>query len=342
MPITGTRQLKVANAIRFQALALQKVSRTFALTIPVLPTPIRHVISNAYLLCRIADTIEDEPTFDSAIKRSYLDEFSKVVTRRTGIQEFTASLSKSLTGATPNGERELVANTPLVVGFHLHLPHVQRESIDRCIKAMCTGMGEFVDTGIDGLKSLAEVDRYCHFVAGVVGEMITEIFCDYSDEIAARREELYALASCFGRGLQLVNILKDRHADIQRGVRWLPRESRTVETDKELNAGAHMRAHYPLNEVIGVARDYLDAALHYMLLIPPKEAGIRRFLAWTLGFASLTLRKVHANPEFKQEEEVKISRSQVYGTIVATNLAIRSNRALSWLFEMASPPHRQT
>lgn len=328
----------VSKAIRYQALALQKVSRTFALTIPVLPPPIRHVIGNAYLLCRIADTIEDEPTFDSAIKRSYLDEFSKVITRRTSVQGFTASLSGSLTGATPNGERELVANTPLVVGFHLHLPHVQRESIDKCVKSMCTGMSEFVDTGIDGLKSFVEVDRYCHFVAGVVGEMITEIFCDYSEEIAARREELYSLASYFGRGLQLVNILKDRHVDIQRGVSWLPREYRTVETDRQLNVPVHTREHPPLNEVIGTARDYLDAALRYMLLIPPKEAGIRRFLAWTLGFASLTLRKLHANPEFKQEEEMKIPRSQVYGTIVATNLAIRSNRALSWLFEMVTPP----
>ena len=55
--------------LAYQAAMLQCVSRTFALTIPQLPGALRDVVGNAYLLCRIVDTIEDEPTLSAALVR---------------------------------------------------------------------------------------------------------------------------------------------------------------------------------------------------------------------------------------------------------------------------------
>ena len=75
-----------------------------------------------------------------------------------------------------------------------------------------------------GLDDLAQLDRYCYHVAGVVGEMLTELFCDYSSEIGERREELHALSVSFGQGLQMTNILKDVWEDHRRGACWLPRD----------------------------------------------------------------------------------------------------------------------
>ena len=83
---------------------------------------------------------------------------------------------------------------------------------------MASGMSEFqqLDTSA-GLKNLRELDRYCYVVAGVVGEMLTELFCDYSNEIKKRRDELLPLAISFGQGLQMTNILKDVWEDLGRG-----------------------------------------------------------------------------------------------------------------------------
>ena len=80
-----------------------------------------------------------------------------------------------------------------------------------------------IDTSA-GLEDMAEVDRYCYHVAGVVGEMLTELFCDYSAEMNDRRDELLPLAVSFGQGLQRTNILKDIWEDRRRGACWLPRD----------------------------------------------------------------------------------------------------------------------
>ncbi|HYC10740.1 MAG TPA: squalene/phytoene synthase family protein, partial [Steroidobacteraceae bacterium] len=65
--------------VNYQEQILPHVSRTFALTIPQLPQPLRIAVCNAYLVCRIADTIEDEPALSAAETRVYLERFTAVV-----------------------------------------------------------------------------------------------------------------------------------------------------------------------------------------------------------------------------------------------------------------------
>src|SRR5699024_47477 len=77
---------------------------------------------------------------------------------------------------------------------------------------------------LSGLRDMAEMDRYCYYVAGIAGEMLTEVFCDRSPEIRKQRPELARLQASFGQGLQMVNILKDIWDDHERGACWLPRD----------------------------------------------------------------------------------------------------------------------
>ena len=338
-PLPGAREGRAAAdaALRYQEQALQRVSRTFALTIPQLPAPLRGVVGNAYLLCRIADTIEDEPGLAASRKREYLHRFADVVGGDAIVEPFAADLAACLSDATPDGERDLVANAPLVVGFQRELPSGQRDAVERCVTQMCHGMAEFVGTGAEGLRGMVEVDRYCHYVAGVVGEMITDLLCDYSAEIAARRGALFPLSSRFGRGLQLVNILKDHQEDLARGVSWLPRDCPHPDAEPFPGvAGGPARARR-IARLAAEARRHLDAALRFALLVPREERGIRRFLLWTLGFAALTLRRIDANPRFDRGDDVKIPRRQVYAAIAATSLAVRHDNALRWLFDLAAP-----
>ncbi len=326
--------------VSLQDALLPGVSRTFALTIPQLPEALRVPVTNAYLLCRLADTIEDEPGLKPAEKRHFHDWFVSAVRGEASADELSRALHPRLTDATLAAERELILHMADVLQTTYALPQRQRESLERCVAIMCSGMPEFQhDGGLEGLENLRELERYCYFVAGVVGEMLTELFCDYSAQIASRRKELMDLAVCFGQGLQMTNILKDIWEDRTRNACWLPRDVFSdagvdlAELEPERSRRGFDKA---LNELIGVAHARLRDALSYTQKIPAGETGIRRFCLWAIGMAVLTLRKIHRNPDFSAGAEVKISRRAVRATIVTANLTARSNTALTKLFELAA------
>ena len=90
---------------------------------------------------------------------------------------------------------------------------------------MANGMGQFqLRAEKQGLQSLDELDQYCYYVAGVVGQMLTRLFCLHSAAVAKNHDALMALAISFGQGLQMTNILKDVWEDYQLGACWLPRQ----------------------------------------------------------------------------------------------------------------------
>jgi farnesyl-diphosphate farnesyltransferase len=201
---------------------------------------------------------------------------------------------------------------------------------------MAEGMADFQqNSSLHGLADLAEMDRYCYYVAGVVGEMLTELFCEYSSVIAQHRTALQTLAISFGQGLQMTNILKDIWEDRQRGACWLPR---TVFAREGFDLADLSPHHYDeafgngLAELIGIACTHLHQALHYTLLIPAEEVGIRRFCLWALGMAILTLRRINQKRYFTQGQQVKISRRSVKVTILVSNWLTRSDRSLRLLF----------
>ena len=189
-----------------QARLLNTVSRTFALTIPRLPEPLADVVGHAYLLCRIADTIEDDPDLTLARKRYYLGQFNAVLSGTESPRRFAASLSQELSLAISAGERDLIAQTPAIISAFFRLSQNQQGILRRCVRVMSDGMQHFQGSqGQSGLTDLASLRQYCYCVAGVVGEMLTELFCDYSPAIAKHRDIMLRLARSFGNGLQMIH-----------------------------------------------------------------------------------------------------------------------------------------
>ncbi|HEY5701709.1 MAG TPA: phytoene/squalene synthase family protein [Gammaproteobacteria bacterium] len=323
--------------LEYQQKILQHVSRTFALTIPQLPAALDKVVSNAYLLCRIADTIEDESALSPTDKRRFSEDFVNVLGRGKAAEEFAAELHPLLTGSTLEPERDLVLNTPRVVRLTHGFSERKRAALERCVRIMSRGMAEFQQNAtLEGLEDLPQLDRYCYHVAGVVGEMLTELFCDYSPEIDRSRDALSALAVSFGQGLQMTNILKDVWEDRRRGACWLPRQVfREAGFDlRDLKPGLRNEAYIRgMEELVAVARVHLENALAYTLLVPKSETGIRRFCLWALGMAVLTLRKINGRLDFSAGDQVKISRRSVKATILVTNLSVRSDAGLRMLFD---------
>ena len=321
----------------YQAEALQGVSRTFALTIPQLPDALCDVVGNAYLLCRITDTIEDEPALSAEQKHEFSERFTEVVAGHQEPESFACELGSLLSSSTTQSEHDLIANTARVIRITRGFNEVQRNVLDRCVRIMSQGMAEFQKTAtIDGLHDLPHLDQYCYYVAGVVGEMLTELFCDYSAEINERREELLALSVSFGQGLQMTNILKDIWDDRHRGVCWLPQD---VFQAAGFKLSSLSNEHHDpgfakgLSELVAIARHHLSNALRFIMIIPAHETGIRLHCLWALGMAILTLRRINTTPAFKSGTEVKISRRSVWIVTVITRVLVRSNTALKLLFE---------
>jgi farnesyl-diphosphate farnesyltransferase len=324
----------------YQDQILPHVSRTFALTIPQLPAPLRVAVTNAYLLCRIADTIEDEPALSPIETLAYLDRFQAVVAGRGDATLLSCEVEKRLSGRTLAAERDLVVNMARVLKVTASLRPAQQGAIQRCVELMCYGMPRFQSSAsVRGLPKRTDLDDYCYYVAGVVGDMLTELFCEYSPAIGQNRSRMQDLAVSFAQGLQMTNILKDVWEDRSRGACWLPQEVftpylvdlATVSPDAP-SAGFDAG----MSELIGVAHAHLRNALDYTLLIPAAQAGIRRFCLWAVGLAVLTLRKIHKNPGFSAGSQVKITRSQVSMTRLLTEIALRNDWMLRRLFAGAA------
>ena len=157
-----------------QSRLLEGVSRTFALTIPQLPEGLAQPVSNAYLLCRIVDTIEDEVSLNSAQKRQFCSQFIAVVAGEQPPGPLAQTLAPMLSAQTIPLEHELIRLLPRVIAITHGLEAPQREALSRCVAIMGQGMAEFQDRDLrHGLDDMGEMDRYCYHVAGVVGEMLT-------------------------------------------------------------------------------------------------------------------------------------------------------------------------
>jgi len=337
---TRIRELDALTSEAFQAHLLDGVSRTFALTIPQLPEPVHQVVANGYLLCRIVDTIEDEATLPGEKKRRFCERFIAVVQGKEEAERFARDFASSLSDRTPPAEHELIRVVPRVIAITHGFSAEDRAALQDCVAIMARGMADFQDRDLSsGLETLQEMNRYCYYVAGVVGEMLTRVFCNYSQYIAQRREAMMRLSVSFGQGLQMTNILKDIWTDLERGACWLPRDIfrkhcfhleklRPNHNDPRFVAG--------LRDLIAIAHGHLENALRYTLLIPYYETGLRDFCLWALGMAVLSLRKINANPYFSRAEEVKISRRSVKATVIASRLCHRNDDLLRWLFKQAA------
>ena len=324
----------------YQNRILPHVSRTFALTIPQLPPALRTPVTNAYLLCRIADTIEDEVEPAVAATLVLQQRFVSVVCGREDADLLVREVVPQLSARTLPAERDLVQNMKRVVGITAGFEEPQRVAIQRCLDIMCHGMHKFqLTASLRGLPRATDLDDYCYYVAGVVGDMLTELFCEYAAAIAQNRAKMQYLAVSFAQGLQMTNILKDVWEDRSRGACWLPQEVFTahgVELGRLAPEVANPGFDAGMRELIGVAHAHLRNALDYTLLIPASEAGIRRFCLWAIGLAVLTLRKIHNNPGFTAGSQVKITRSAVSMTRLLTDLSLRSDFMLRGLFAGAA------
>src|SRR5699024_7436708 len=124
-------------------------------------------------------------------KTAFHEQFINVVAGEEPAEQLVATLAPQLGNATPAAERDLIQNMHHIIALTHGYNDRQCAAIARCIRIMCHGMSDFQQRiEPSGLATLADMDRYCYYVAGVVGEMLTELFCDHAPKINLHRGEL--------------------------------------------------------------------------------------------------------------------------------------------------------
>jgi farnesyl-diphosphate farnesyltransferase len=208
---------------------LEKTSRTFALAIPLLEAPLREQVVVAYLLLRIADTFEDAARWSPKVRCRALGDFSEMLVRAGQLVVRDHTTIAQWVATSPSDDPhylQLVRETPRVLTALASYGPVVRSVIVRHVLRTCDGMSRTVSQGNhDGTVTLTSVQSlrdYCYIVAGIVGELLTDLFVEQTPALVSVRDTLDDHAVAFGEGLQLVNILKDRATDAVEGRKFLP------------------------------------------------------------------------------------------------------------------------
>ncbi|MCB9785082.1 MAG: squalene/phytoene synthase family protein [Deltaproteobacteria bacterium] len=297
---------------------LAEVSRTFAIPISMLRPSLRDAVTTGYLLCRIVDTVEDEAALDLESRERLYASFLAVLERGAAVDAFEAAF-RALPGAS--ADLELARHLGRVAEATDSLPARLRPVVVRWVAEMARGMGIYShrapgSDGLVALSTLSDLERYCYFVAGTVGHMLTELFrVEVAELDPTRALALESRAEEFGLGLQLVNILKDITDDSARGWSFIPRTicwREGLEPVDLLSEGHRRAAHAAVLPVFERADRALDTALEYCLALPPTATDVRLFCLLPLWMAVRTLELARGNDaQFTPSRPVKVSREEV-------------------------------
>ena len=339
----GGLKHKVMDDWEYCQKALPKVSRTFALNISILKGDLHRSILIAYLFCRIVDTVEDAAQLDPKIKIKLLREFSSLIQDADYRQGSLTSWIRECEAVdgSPN-DLELLSQTQRVFNVFDTLKKNYQNQIIPSVSEMARGMAyfqkKFDSNALTLLENEEELEEYCYFVAGAVGEMLCNLFLEEIPHVSQHaRQVMRDTAVSFGLGLQMTNISKDIIVDRGRGWSYVPRsyiESNGL-TVEEFSAGTSEEKNLQILEhLLNKTMGHLQDALKFTLAIPRKNPRIRLFCIWPLWMAVETVAVLHNNKDLlKSDDPVKISRKTVRQILRRTPLLCYSDSLLKASFE---------
>lgn len=326
---------------------LKEVSRSFYLTLRVLPASVRPQIGLAYLLARATDTIADTELISTTRRLEALEELrSRILGRRNASVNFTsiAEAQPAVAGGGTNSERVLLQRIEEAIaclgGFVPEDQRRIREVLDIITSGQELDLRRFGSGSGQDVKALerdAELDDYTYRVAGCVGEFWTKM-CRAHVYAPASLDDSFLLASGvrFGKGLQLVNILRDVPKDLRQGRCYLPRERLnrvSLRPEDLLDAANEPRLRPVYDELLEMAEGHLRAGWDYTNALPRSPMRLRLACAWPLLIGVRTIAELRKRNVLDPAHRIKVSRADVRRIMAASVLRYPFARRWRDLFE---------
>jgi farnesyl-diphosphate farnesyltransferase len=310
---------------------LASVSRSFCLSIKVLPAKLREPLGLAYLLARTADTIADTADVAAGLRLRHLQAFSTMINSGANLEKILV-LQREITPPDP-AERTLLEKMEQCLEWLDAQPEADRADIVSVLEKIIHGQSLDLLSfpgreSPQALRTATELDEYTYLVAGCVGEFWTRICCRHLKRCAQIEEEpLCALGVSFGKGLQLVNILRDMPADLRAGRCYLPADelkSAGVEPPAVMQSADAVR---PVFETwLRKAIAHLDGGFQYIEALLHWRVRFACILPWAIALRTLAL--LSQKFPLTTSERVKISRPEVRSLMFQAILGASSNKLL--------------
>jgi farnesyl-diphosphate farnesyltransferase len=327
---------------------LSGVSRSFYLSLAVLPRAIRSQLSVAYLVARAADTIADTRVVRAERRLELLDGLRTTLTDAGRIVPLVGEVRRELSvrsgeaqdGAT-DAERVLLER----LGDCLRTLHGfdpgDRVRTRQVISTLITGMERDLTRfpgdahePVVALERMSDLDEHCYFAAGCVGEYWTLMTATHVPAVRRlQRPDFVARGVRLGKALQMVNVIRDAARDLREGRSYFPRElleRHGLQARDLVDPARRGRARAMLEELHAIAIAHVDASFPYVLAIPRAEARLRLAALWPLWIGLSTLERLRqATDPLDPEQPIKIERRDVYAIVTESTVAVGSNELLS-------------
>jgi farnesyl-diphosphate farnesyltransferase len=341
----------MASVPKYMQKLLRQVSRSFYLTLQVLPHTIKPQLSIAYLLARAADTIADTGLVEVRKRMEALLQLRKCIEETTAgrsvpLPDFgvLAEAQNESEGEGTPAERTLLENLGAVLEVLGKFPEKDRQRVRDVLLTITHGQeldlirfGAASSSKIASIETEADLDEYIYSVAGCVGEFWTKMCRAYPlSGVQLDDEKLLADGIRFGKGLQLVNILRDLAKDLHQGRCYLPKEQLAEYglTPHQLLDASSMNRLSPLyNRYLERAEEYLSDGWRYTTTIPARYIRIRLACSWPILIGIRTLRQLYGDNVLDDHHRVKLSRVDMRRLILRSTALYPFPGAWARLFE---------
>ena len=331
---------------RLQREVLRGVSRSFYLSLRVLPAGMRNPATVAYLLARAADTIADTRALPPQERLTRLHTFRATLqgnASAAGTNDFWDGAGGLAEGLSRH-EAELLRGIDRILHLLNHLPDDDQMAIRAVVSTLMEGMQLDLetfpaeDTGeLAALETSEHLERYTYLVAGCVGEFWTAISLAHNRGLRRwNREEMVYLGVRFGKALQLTNVLRDVPRDLRIGRCYLPETELAaigLMPHDLMDPANSRRARPVLTSWIETALGHFEAAEAYLLAVPRRRVRLRLAALWPILLGLATLGILARNDAWLDPAyPSRVSRRWVYGMLARSIPAALSDRLLSaWI-----------
>jgi farnesyl-diphosphate farnesyltransferase len=317
---------------------LRAVSRSFYLSIRLLPAQLRKPISVAYLLARTSDTVADTSALPADERRDLLESWAGAIDGRIAASAAAARLAAAYRPLQRDAcERDLIDALPQCLDWLDQLAPADQEDIRTVLHHITYGQALDIERfgpqlPPRALATAAQLNEYTYLVAGCVGEFWTDLcFRHVPDFARLPRHEMRDLGRSYGMGLQLVNILRDAANDLAAAGCYFPAEELTAAglrpQDIEANPG---RFEVVWKRWHGQAQRGLDLGMRYADAVNSSRVRAASALPALIGARTLHLLEL-AGPQ-RLRQPVKVPRREVRSMLAWLALTLATRAPLQALF----------